>query len=213
MKAQRVCYIFGAGTYYGPPPAPRVEDYVIAADGGYRYAQEAGLRVDLVVGDFDSLAQPPQHENVLRLPPEKDDTDMLAAIHAGLEQGLLVFHIYGGTGGRLDHTLANIQCIAALAARGARGYLHDQGTVITAISDGQLSFPAGGRGTVSVFSHSDISQGVSESGFAYSLSDATLTNRTPLGISNAFTDRPGRISVRSGTLVVIYPEDTPEVKS
>ena len=57
--------------------------------------------------------------NPRRLPVEKDDTDTLAAIRAGLEQGCGLFSIYGGTGGkRLDHTLANLQSLLFLRRRG-----------------------------------------------------------------------------------------------
>ncbi|MDR2615655.1 MAG: thiamine diphosphokinase, partial [Oscillospiraceae bacterium] len=116
-------------------------------------------------------------------------------------------HIYGGTGGRLDHTLANIQCIAALAQTGARGFIYDRDAVITAVHNGAISFPPGARGVVSVLCHSDRAVGVTERGLKYALTDAELTGAHPLGISNEFTGAPASISVRSGTLVVIYPKD------
>lgn len=40
---------------------------------------------------------------------------MVAALREGWRRGFRIFRIYGSTGGRLDHPLANIQCIAALA--------------------------------------------------------------------------------------------------
>ena len=55
------------------------------------------------------------------LPTHKDDTDMLAAIRKGLGLGYRQFQIYGGLGGRLDHTIANIQCLLFLHNRGAKG--------------------------------------------------------------------------------------------
>ena len=47
------CYIFGAGSYYGLRSKPDVSDYVIAADGGWRWCRSAGLTPDLLLGDFD----------------------------------------------------------------------------------------------------------------------------------------------------------------
>ena len=210
MKNKMTCYIFGAGEYYGDPPALSDADFVIAADGGYDYLLRHGLRADLVIGDFDSLSEPPKHDNVRVLPMEKDDTDMRAAIQTGLNYGCGIFHICGGTGGRLDHTLANIQCLAELAGRGARGFLHGRDTVITAIQNAKISFSRGNFGTISVFSHSDISLGVYENGLKYPLSDATLHNTYPLGISNEFCSAPASIEVRSGTLIIIYPKNTQE---
>lgn len=205
-KAKPACYIFAAGEYYGAHQSPREGDFVIAADGGYDYVKSHGLRPNLVVGDFDSLAAAPDEANVLTLPQEKDDTDMVAALRQGLERGFDRFYIYGGTGGRLDHTLANLQCLVGLAHRGARGFLAGDGVVITAIKNSSLAFE-GGVGTVSVFSHTDAARGVCETGFKYPLDNATLSNGFPLGVSNQLLGRPARISVEDGVLVIIYPWD------
>lgn len=199
------CFIFGAGVRCGPPPMPGPGDFVIAADGGYRYVLAQKLQADLLVGDFDSLEDPPAHLATLRLPQEKDDTDMAAALKAGWERGYRTFRIYGGTGGRPDHTLANIQCLAGLARRGGRGFLYDRYCVITAVHNGSASFPAGAQGTISVFAHTDTAAGVWESGLKYSLSGATLANTYPLGVSNEFTGVASRICVESGTLMLMYP--------
>lgn len=206
MSTQSICYIFGAGESHGQPQAPSPGDFVIAADGGLTYAKRCGITPDLVVGDFDSLKEPPDDGlNIVTLPQEKDDTDMAAALSEGWRRGFRIFHIYGGTGGRLDHTLANIQCVAELARRGGRGYLFDKDAVITAIWNCGITFPADARGTISVFAHSETAVGVYEQGLKYSLADATLCNTRPIGISNEFTGEPSSISVREGTLVIIYP--------
>lgn len=207
-----ICYIFGAGEHFGPPPLPNPGDFVIAADGGYEYLALNGVRADLAVGDFDSLGAPPRGANTIALPREKDDTDMAAALRAGLERGWREFRIYGGTGGRFDHTLANVQCLAELASQGARGFLFGRDTAVTVIRDGSVSFPAGCAGTVSVFAHSDVAEGVFEDGLKYPLRDATLYNTRPLGVSNEFTGAPAFISVRTGTLIIITPIDARETE-
>ena len=202
-----ICYIFGAGEHYGPPPVPTSGDLVIAADGGLIYLEHHDLAPDLVVGDFDSLPKKPTSDvKTVVLPKEKDDTDMVAALREGKNRGYRIFHIYGGTGGRLDHTLANIQCIADLAQKGFQGYLFDRETVITAIHNDKITFPSSAQGTVSAFAHTEICTGVYERGLKYPLTDATLSNTYPLGVSNEFTGVPSGISVREGTLLIIYPE-------
>lgn len=211
MGKKPVCFVFGAGEHYEPPDFSAA-DFIIAADGGLAYLDEHKVAPGLVVGDFDSLPAPPAGgPDTVVLPQEKDDTDMVAALREGWNRGYRVFHIYGGTGGRLDHTIANIQCIASLACRGGRGYLFDRDTVITAIHDGGIAFPAGAEGIVSVFSHSDAAVGVYEKGVKYPLHNATLRSTYPLGVSNRFTGMPSSISVHSGTLIVIYPISTREV--
>ena len=212
MNEVSICYIFAAGEHFCAPPVPDSSDFVIAADGGYSYLERHGVKPALLVGDFDSLiAPPPDTENVVTLPQEKDDTDMVAALREGWNRGFRRFHIYGGTGGRLDHTLANIQCAADIAERGGRAYLFDRDTVITAIHNDKILFPETAAGTISMFSHSDTSEGVDEWGLKYRLDDVTVKNTYPLGVSNEFTGVPSGIAVRSGTLLIIYPKNTQEV--
>ena len=114
------CYIFGAGDFDGLEERPGAEDYVIAADGGYTACRRAGVEPQLLLGDFDSLAEVPALPHVERVPVEKDDTDMMLAIKRGLERGETLFHLYGGMGGqRTDHTVANLQALLYLADHGA----------------------------------------------------------------------------------------------
>ena len=204
--ADKICYIIGAGECPSLPQNMKKEDMVIAVDGGYKYVQKE--RVDLVVGDFDSLGYVPEHPNVLKLQPEKDDTDMLVALKEGLGAGYQTFHIYGGCGGRIDHTLANIQSLAFLEQQGAKGILHDGDTLITMLSDGSLILPSKQSGCLSVFSYSEKSEGVTLRGLKYPLEQATLTNTFPLGVSNEFMGQSAEISVEKGCLLIIYNIDT-----
>ena len=64
---KKICYIFGAGSFFDDKPSPAAEDCVIAADGGYRYTQELGVTPDLIIGDFDSLGKAPDFPNVINL--------------------------------------------------------------------------------------------------------------------------------------------------
>ncbi|KFI90500.1 thiamin pyrophosphokinase [Bifidobacterium ruminantium] len=209
------CVIFGAGDYYDEISAVPSEAFVIAADGGYDHAQTSGIDVDFLVGDFDSITgtRPTNDDHTIALPTEKDDPDLLSAMKIGWRHGARTFHIYGALGGRIDHTIANIQLVALLAAHGAIGYLHGDGAIVTAVCDGALDFPtndvAPGR-MVSVFSHSDISTGVSETGLKYELDHASMSSVRVNGLSNEFLKgKPSRIEVEHGTLVVTFPIEAP----
>ncbi|NLI55287.1 MAG: thiamine diphosphokinase [Clostridiales bacterium] len=206
MKTQLpICYIVCAlPQQHALRPAPG--DLVIAADGGY--AHLAGVHADLVVGDFDSLGYVPEGETVVRHPAEKDDTDTMLAARLGLERGYHAFLLLGGVGGRLDHTLANIQTLAFLRANGARAALQGETVTVTMIQNEALRFREGLSGILSAFSYGERASGVYERGLAYALDDATLTDANPLGVSNAFTGAPAELSVRSGRLLVYY-EGTP----
>lgn len=205
-----ICYVVGAGTNYGLDFCPGKEDFVIAADGGLRHLEERGLLPDLVIGDFDSLEEVPNDLHTIVLKPEKDDTDMIAAVREGIKAGYDSFYIYCGTGGRIDHTIANIQTLAWLSENGMRGLLFDRDTIITAITEGKLRFEKIPTGYVSVFSHATRAEGVYLKGLKYELENAVLAHTFPLGTSNEFIGRESTISVQKGTLTVVFPRGVQE---
>lgn len=206
MNQPAICYLFGAGEHFLSPPSPGPADCVIAVDGGLQYLRQHQIAPTLVVGDFDSLPfHPPEGETVITLPREKDMTDMAAALQEGWRRGYRIFHLYGGTGGRLDHTLANLQCLADVAVRGGQGFLLGRDTVLTALHQGRITFPASAQGILSVFAHTDRATGIWERGLKYPLANATLSNTNPLGVSNEFIGQPSSVSVETGVLILCYP--------
>ena len=86
----------------------RVRPYawIVAADSGLDQAMRLGLRVDLVIGDMDSVspaalaAAEEQGVVVERHPRQKDATDLELAIDAAVQRGYRSASIIGGTGGR-----------------------------------------------------------------------------------------------------------------
>ena len=209
------CFIFAAGTYYGMRERPGGPgDLVIAADAGYRICLRERITPDLLLGDFDSMEPPAEFPHVCRLPVEKDDTDTLAAIRAGLEQGCTDFLIYGGTGGkRLDHTLANLQSLLFLRRRGAMGFLYGDDFLWTVIENEEIRVRKTVEwGLLSVFCLGDRAEGVEEDGVQYPLRDGVLSPDFPLGVSNHILEPEARISVRKGALAVgweLPPLDEP----
>ena len=208
-----VCFVVGAGSV-----APelhlsvRPDDLLIAADAGWLTVKKMGLVSHLVVGDFDSLGHQPDHPNTVVLPTVKDDTDMHAAIKLGLERGYTRFALYGGTGGRLAHTLANLQLLDGLTRQGCSGFLVGDGTVATAVYNGTIEFPDCMKGYISVFCASGVAKSVTLSGLKYELDNAELSGSFPLGVSNEFTGRSARVSVEDGTLLVLWQADDVEEK-
>ena len=138
---------------------------------------------------------------------------MLAAAKLGWEAGCRIFRIYGGLGGRMDHTLANLNLISLVAAAGGRASLYGDGIIVTAISRGSLSFApwrSGERAMVSVLSATDRSEGISERGLKYQVEGMTMTNLELTGVSNEFLpNTPARIGLDRGIIYVTYPDAAP----
>lgn len=200
------CVIFCAAEFDALAVPLGPEDCVIAADGGLKHTQKLGIIPDVILGDFDSLGYAPEGANVF--PVEKDDTDAMLAVRRGLQLGYREFLLYGSLDGpRLDHTIANFQTLQYLCDHGAFGYLVGNTYIVTAVENGCLRFPAGLEGTVSVFCLGSDAEGVDIAGLYYPLKDGTLTAGFPLGVSNHFTGAEARISVRTGSLLVLWDRE------
>ena len=98
----------------GAAEAPDREDFdlVVCADSGYVSARDAGIDVDVLIGDMDSI--PPEYLDMARgsgveissHPADKDRTDGELALIAALERGSEEIVIIGGREGRLDHIIS-----------------------------------------------------------------------------------------------------------
>ena len=135
----------------------------------------------------------------------------MLAVKTGFERGYDRFIIYGGVGGRPDHTFANYQTLCYISRRGGRGYLCFNGYTACCITDGEMNFTAR-EGTLSVFAMSGKAEGVTLRGVLYPLESTVLSYDFPLGVSNEFTGKPATVSVKKGTLLVIWQgsADAPE---
>ena len=200
------CVIFCAAEFDALAAPLDKSDFVIAADGGLQHTQKLGIVPDVILGDFDSLGFTPEGANVF--PVEKDDTDAMLAVRRGLELGFGEFWLYGSLDGpRLDHTIANFQTLQFLADRGAVGYLIGNQYILTVVKNGSITFPEGREGTVSVFCLGPDAEGVDLEGLYYPLKNGTLTAGFPLGVSNHFTGKEANISVKNGSLLVLWDRE------
>ena len=205
------CVIIGAGECNTALLRKRLKlkegDFCIAADGGLQYLSAIDETPDLLIGDMDSLGmvEPNGKFNVRRLPVEKDDTDLLAAIKEGLELGYRKFELYGGLGGRLDHTIANIQCLLYLLNRGANGILVGDDMMLRVIRNEAISLPAehykAGR-KISVFAFGGDAFGVTEKGLKYSVDNVAIRQEFPIGVSNEFIGEDAEVAVTNGMLLI-----------
>ena len=197
------CLVFCAGGFNGLLEPIASDDYIIAADGGLVHTDNLGLAPNLILGDFDSLGYVPEGSSVF--PVEKDDTDAMLAVKKGLELGYKEFLLYGSLDGpRLDHSVANFQTLQYLADRGATGALIGKTQIVTVVKNGKLAFPARNKGIVSVFCMGNDAHGVTIKGLKYALENGTLTAGFPLGVSNHFIGQSTEISVKDGSLLLIY---------
>ena len=180
------------------------DDFIYCADGGYVHADKQGITPNVIVGDFDSSAQPSDTSaKVVKLPCEKDDTDTYYIARQVVAEGYTNAIFCGVTGGRLDHTIANIQMLKYLEANGVDATIIDKDTTIKVITNRSTVLEDKENCYFSVFSMDEKCTGVSETGGKYQLYDVELTNSFPIGVSNEFAGKPVEISVKDGSLLII----------
>ena len=201
------CAILGAGEILDYTRVASLLDapaFVICADGGLTHCEQLGLRPHLLVGDFDSLKQPaPPGIERITLTPEKDYTDSYHAAEVAVGRGYARILLSGMLGGRLDHTLSNLQILLSLAGQNADALLTDGVTDTYALSGGgQLTLPNREDCYFSVLAMGSC-QGVTITGGKFPLNEYPLRPDDPRAVSNEFAGSDVNISQKSGMLVVV----------
>lgn len=195
-------------------------ELIIAVDRGLVYANQIGLRVDMLLGDFDSVKkevfdqytkekeETVKAPRVIQLNPVKDMTDTEEAIDVAIREGATEITILAATGRRLDHSLANINLLmkplkksvkACILDKNNRVYLNNRDFSIkrSALFGKYISF---------IPLSSEVS-GVTLTGFKYPLNDYTLTIGNSLGVSNELIQEEAHVSLTDGILITIESRD------
>lgn len=181
-------------------------DYIICADGGYDHAVSCGISPNILVGDFDSMAgEPADFLRRVKLPKEKDETDSLYAFRFALAKGATNIVLYGGLGDRLDHSYANICLLQQAMIRDIPMVVTDGKTEVY-MTDSVLTLEKAVGTVVSVYSFSDVCEGVTLTGVKYPLHQFCLDKYNILGTSNEFVDSHAQFRVSCGNLLIICNE-------
>lgn len=183
--------------------------WVVAADSGLDHATRIGVRVDLMVGDLDSVT-PAALESfdgpVERHPVDKDATDFELALdkaiaHPNIDRLIVV----GGHGGRLDHLLANAAVIASprFAAVDVEWI---SGTTRVHVIRHHCELHGAPGEVVSLLAVGGDASGVTTTGLRWSLTNEVLAQGSARGVSNEFAKPVASIQVTTGCILSIQPE-------
>lgn len=183
-----------------------VTGFVIAADSGLDRCAEFGIMPDLVVGDFDSAkTKVPAGVESVTVPSEKDDTDTHLAAQIAIERGFTELRIFCALGGRISHSIANIQLLRELKQKRVRAALFGKRSAVFLIREESVELPRF-KGYLSLFAP-DKTATVSESGVKYPLDHHKLTNDFPLGVSNEITEETATVTSHSGLCLIVLEEE------
>ena len=177
------------------------DSFVIAADAGVKNLEDLNIKPDLIVGDFDSLGFAPEGDNVIKYPVKKDDTDMMLAVKEALKLGYDDIVIFGGCGGRIDHTLANINTMIFALKEGAKITMLDSDAEYY-ICDTEIVLPFKQGFNFSIFAVNGTTKVCIENAM-YNGEEITIANDATLGVSNSFVDKDVKVTVREGIALIV----------
>ncbi len=182
------------------------DDIIVCADGGYEKAVTAGLKPDIIIGDFDSAPVPVNSScEVIKLPVMKDDTDTMFCIREFIRRGCSEFLLLGMTGGRPDHTVANYCALLFLAQRGFKGCIADEKGLYYVLKNYSMEIKNKSGKGFAVFPFGCKECSVELKGFLYEVNDIMLTAEFPLGASNTINSDNAFVGIKNGSaLVMIY---------
>ncbi|MFC4617300.1 thiamine diphosphokinase [Camelliibacillus cellulosilyticus] len=194
------------------PPFENVQ--WLGADRGTYRLLEHGIRPVKAFGDFDSIDERERHLigkmalNLDVFPTEKDQTDLEIAVDWALKQEPRRCWIVGATGGRLDHTLINVQFLIKGASISTEVLLIDKQNIVTLLTPGVYNiektpaFPY-----VSLIAFTTHITGITLDGFKYPLKNAELSRGSSLCVSNEIVREQATIRIGSGEVLLIRSRD------
>jgi thiamine pyrophosphokinase len=184
---------------------------VVAADGGLELALALGLRVDVAVGDFDSVSSEALAEaetagtRIERHPQAKDATDLELALQVAAALDPKRILVIGAEGGRLDHLIAGLLALGSERYAGFEvdAILGDTTTIHVVRGERRLAGEPGGLLTLLAVNGPAV--GVVTEGLVYPLRGETLEPGSTRGVSNVFSAADARVRLERGVLLAIRP--------
>jgi thiamine pyrophosphokinase len=211
---QRTVVVVAGGDRVISPPSIGASDVlVVAADSGVDRSHEIGLRVDVAVGDFDSVSPEGLQQaeaagaRIERHPAEKDHTDLELALDEALRLGATDLIVLNVGGGRLDHLLANLLVLASPRFAPCRITAFGVGGRAQVVRGAEpATVLQGERGeTVTLLPVGGDATGIVTIGLRYPLRKEALAPGTSRGVSNVIEQAPASVQLETGTLLAMFP--------
>ena len=199
------------------PPIIDEQTLIIAADGGLKWAEKWGLVPHVVIGDFDSinirdekllLLKSNKNTIVKRFPREKSKTDLELAVDYAVDSGIKTIILAGAWGGRIDHSLGNIDLLYKLGLEGIEAcILTTQAKLFLVNHKLELEIPL--NTIVSLIPLTETVTGVSTTGLYYPLEDAIIKKGSTWTISNKTIEPLISITCKRGVLIAVVEFKNP----
>ena len=208
--------LVGSGNYFSKErffDEIKDSDILIAIDGGMEWFSKLNINPNILIGDLDSISKKTLEELrsdkgliIKKHPKEKDSTDMELGIDYLISNNCKEIIIFGGTGTRLDHTLANIFLLDKLNKKNIKGKIIDKNNTILIIDNNYEMKKELGK-YISIIPITELGSTISLEGFKYDLNNYSLKFGSTMGVSNEIVDEKAYINVVKGKVVLFISSD------
>ena len=182
-------------------------DYIICSDGGANHAYNMNIVPNYIIGDLDSvnenIMEGPKKPVVLQFQPEKDETDTELCIELSDKLKAKEIHLMGALGGRIDHTIANVNLLYYIRKRGIIPKIVSEKEEIYIAMDEEITIDGEIGDIISILPIKNDAKGVTLKNLEYPLENYDMKFSRPLGISNVMTDINCNIKVKEGSIIII----------
>lgn len=202
----RRCVIIGAapiGNYDRIRSFLRHDDFFILCDGGLNHAEKLKITPNLIIGDFDSHANPNLDIETIVLPCEKDDTDSFSALKTAIKRGFKEFLFLGMTGKRFDHSLGNLFMLVKCHKESLQAVMIDDFSEMEIIGKNEAQIPDT-YANFSLLNITGTAKKITIKNARYNLDEKEIPQEYQYGISNeVLPGKKAAVSVKEGCLLLV----------
>lgn len=186
----------------------------IGADRGSLHLLKNDININYAVGDFDSIDE--QQKKLIKqntvsineFPSEKNETDLEIAIEKAIELKPEKIYLFGVTGGRLDHTIINMQLLHTIVKAKIRGIIVDKWNILELTNNGKHTIVKNDYYPyISFIPYTEHVSNITLKGFYYPLKNFHISQGSTRCISNKLNEAKGTLSYKKGMLLVIQSRD------
>lgn len=186
----------------------------IGVDGGAKRLLHLNIPFEIALGDFDSLTESELQSvkekvaDVRVFPAEKDQTDTEIGLEAALALQPDLIRIFGATGGRMDHLLANLMMLTKPQFLDATTCVEmiDRFNYMKMYTPGDYTLLKEEDKKYVAFTTMANVEGLTLQGFKYPLENASFPFGRALS-SNEFVEEKARFSFQTGLILMTQSKD------
>ncbi len=183
---------------------------IICADGGYKHCLNLNITPDILIGDLDSLHTDniPSSCNIIKLRPDKDDSDLKECVNHAISKGFNNIIITCASGGRADHYLSNLSILEYINEKGVKAIFYDNNNRIYFQKDSETTYDADNSFKyIGIIPLDKELRGVTLTGLKYPLEKATISRHDIITISNEAISQRFTVEINQGSAYIIYTRD------